>query len=159
MSPRRTDPTPVGDLLGRTHDGQVELGRGTPGCRHCGHRATKYAGNGQALVHHPGADCCVDAVKDQIRWRTDDLEALRRATLADRDLLAEAERNAHDLVGRDAATATALAAKIRRANDTRLQARTEQANDLKAEIRDLEAALEVKTTGEAQRLPRPYAEA
>lgn len=156
---RDLGPTAVGDLLGRTHAGQVELGRGTPGCRHCGHRATKYAGNGQALLHHPGADCCADALKDQITWRTGDLEALRNATVDDRTLLAEAERNAMDLVGREAATAGALAAKIRRANDQRLQARTARANAIKAEIRDLEAALAVKTTGEAQRLPRPYAEA
>lgn len=156
---RDLGPTAVGDLLGRTHDGQIEIGRGTPGCRHCGHRDSKYAGNGAAVLHHPGAECCADAVRDQIGWRKADLENLRAATKRDQAELDEARTVAHESVGRDAATAESRAAKISRANHRRLEARTATAAEIKEEIRRLEQILERHTTGEAQRLPRPYSDA
>jgi len=157
---RRGEATPAADLLGGvvTPDGTRRLGGDTTGCRHCGHRAVKYSTDGNVELVHPGTDCCAAAINDQIGWREGDLKDLRNATNDDQAVL-DAERNRGlDAIGREAAAITATVGKIARANDVRLRRRTEQAADLKAEVRDLKAALAVQTTGEAQRLPRPYAE-
>lgn len=58
--------------------GATILGNQTQGCRHCGTIEAHYSTNGRIVWYHPGTQCCLNALNDQLRWREEELQALRR---------------------------------------------------------------------------------
>lgn len=149
------------ELLGGDVDhetGRVVIGRRTPGCRHCGAKAVHYAANGRAEIWHPGVTCCGDATRDQARYRTDDLNALRRQLQDLRDAIDAERRRADDAIGREAAAAAARVNAMTRGYEARLAITTPIAQDLKREIADLEATAAALDADAANAYPRPYRE-
>lgn len=153
---------PVGELLGGHRDGdtgRIVIGRGTPGCRHCGAKAVHYSQNGRAEIWHPGVTCCAAAARDQARFRTEDLNALRRQLQDLRDQIADQRRTAEDAIGREAATATARANAMTRGYEARLAISTPIGQELSREIEELQATAEALDAGTPTTThPRPYKE-
>lgn len=111
------------ELLGGEKDehGVIHIGKKSPGCKHCGAKVQKVAANGKVVIHHPGAECCPAAVKDQIAYRTEELRVMRKLEVDLRHAVEEAEAHANELTGRDASTAKAAAAKMRRSYDQQVE--------------------------------------
>ena len=140
-------------------DGIWHIGRGTPGCRHCGKTEMHYAENGKAVIHHPGTTCCPAAIRDQIAWREADLARLRKLAREAREEVNELHHRAERAIGREAGDARALADRAERGYAARLaqwQLLTDGGVDpvnrdepphvgLKNEIRELERMLEAVT--------------
>ena len=79
----------------RDEDGRIILGRKDQGCRHCGKVEMKYASNGRVVLYHPGAECCVQAIDDQIRHRKGEIDDLNKQVGAKKtalELLAQETR-------------------------------------------------------------------
>lgn len=59
------------------------------GCKYCGSKSVKYAGNGTAFWH-ASVDCCAPALVQQVVWRKEDHEAaIERANAASHPGLAD----------------------------------------------------------------------
>ncbi len=153
---------PVGELLGGHRDaetGRVVIGRGTPGCRHCGAKAVHYSSDGRAEIWHPGVACCAAAARDQARYRTEDLNALRRQLQDLRDQISDQRRAAEDAIGREASAATARANAMTRGYEARLAITTPIAQELKSEIEELLTTADALDAGAPTTShPRPYKE-
>jgi len=65
------------DWMELNHANQWELGKNTRGCKHCGTTETSIAANGKAIWHHPGLNCCKQALQNQLTWRQNDLQQAR----------------------------------------------------------------------------------
>lgn len=66
-----------GDREVRDADGRLILGNPHKGCRFCGAVEMKYASNGNAVLYHPGVECCVAAIDAQIGHRDKEIEMLQ----------------------------------------------------------------------------------
>ena len=104
----------------RDTDGVWHVARSAHGCRYCGRVEVKYAANGRAAWHHPGAVCCELAVRSQIAHRNEELRRLRVLEREARAVLDEARRVASEAVGRDARDAQRLVARVQRGYDAQL---------------------------------------
>ena len=102
-------------------DGVIHIGRNTPGCRHCGQRDMKYSDNGRVCLHHPGTQCCANAVKDQIVWRQQELTDLRRLAREYQDEMNDTERVASSTVGALSVEARNKLAKMQAAYPIKLE--------------------------------------
>ena len=104
----------------RDANGVLHLNSRAPGCRHCGHKATKASHDGRAVLHHPGTECCAQAIQNLInarkQERTDIYATYDRAKAEAEDL----ERKAADATGKDAAELNTRAALVRRAMSARM---------------------------------------
>lgn len=122
--------------------GAVVLGDKRRGCRHCGHVAVTVSADERVRWYHPGTSCCAGAVRDQLRWRQDELQGLRNEWRR-----ANAEVNELDTAAVEAPPAErkrleADAARKRRG----LQVRVDEvwrphAAELEAEVHALQAQL------------------
>lgn len=144
-------------LLGATADGRIVLGRNAAGCRHCGRREVHYATNGRAEFWHPGTTCCAAAVRDQISWRTDELQRLRADLETARQAIDEERRLAENAIGREAAAHVAKVAAMTRGYEAKIKHRSPAARELKDEIAELERLERgYLDAGGPPELPRPY---
>jgi hypothetical protein len=115
-------------------DGVLHIGNPTQGCRHCGSSSTKTSENGRVQWHHPSTECCPLAVTDQIAWREQELETLRREERDWRARQADLESRAAG-VGKDAHDADAALRRSRAAYHAKLEERWRPESDaLKAEL-------------------------
>ena len=129
----------------KDEDGRNVYGDPEKGCRHCGHVAMKHAADGNAILYHPGVECCADAIKDQIRFRKGEIERVQAKVLEDEErvkLLTEEV----DMLGRDsrtqqAHTARYLEEKALNGLAGKQFAYQEQISELSREVKRLEATL------------------
>lgn len=64
--------------LPKEPSGATIIGNDTRGCRHCGTVEKHYSQNRRVVWYHPGTTCCLPALKDQLRWRQAEVQALRQ---------------------------------------------------------------------------------
>lgn len=142
---------PVQKHLGEVDkDGVWHVGRGSPGCKHCGHVELTWATNGKLVWHRPGSTCCRKAVEDQLRWRRGDVQRLRDEHTKYVQDMEDNERLAETGEKFDPATkeAARVGKNMRKGYPARLQAwRLQTDGDgrdevgLKGEIKELEQML------------------
>jgi|AACY02.16.fsa_nt_gi hypothetical protein len=53
--------------------GTRHLKTSNAGCPHCGTTDIKYSSDGKFALHHPGAECCIPRLEQQITWRKHEL--------------------------------------------------------------------------------------
>lgn len=118
-------------------------------CRRCGASTTDLRDD------RVGFACCEDAARDQLSWRSEELERLRREAKAEQARVDELELEARSASGYKVDEAVAKADRARRGFERRLREHYEPlADELKAEIARATAAIERLASGSA----RPYRE-
>lgn len=130
----------VGDIL----EGNYLLGD-PKGCRDCGTIRTHKHPNG-LIIEYPGVECCIPAIRRQIKWRSGDLDALNKQ-VSDRlraveELKAKAGEDRH-LLGYAAQAARAYDALMRPGTgewDIEIKALSTDIKRLRAKLEAMEKA-------------------
>lgn len=94
----------------RDAEGRIVLGDPAKGCRHCGHVEIKAAANGKSILHHPGVECCANTIRDQIRYRAEEVASLQTRQKEDEERVKRLTEEA-DMYGRDSKSQQAHTAR------------------------------------------------
>jgi hypothetical protein len=129
------------DLIGRERDGRFVIGSDQRGCQHCGTVESHVSACGRVEWKHPGVLCCRDAVKDQLRYRKDDLAALRRKAEDGARAVQELFDRGQQAIGREAQEAQTTAQRAERAHQARLAAWRPMIDDLRSDVQRYEDVL------------------
>jgi len=126
-------------------DGIPYIGNPEQGCQHCGFVDVKIYPEGAAeprmLYYHPGAQCCEAKIKDQIRWRKNDVTNALESVHRILDQSNDVQRRLDYLTGKEKKDAEVEYHKLVATHTKAMRDVTPVVNDLKREIADLEAML------------------
>jgi len=100
------------------------LGNQDKGCRHCGSVEAHYATNGRVVWYHPGTQCCRAALDDQLRWRQEELQALRREITDHQARIDAMSTQLQQATGQEKATLNAEITKQSKALENKIKANT-----------------------------------
>lgn len=126
----------------RDADGIVHFNKNASGCPHCGAvevKTSEVDGVIRSVFYHAGAECCMDRIADQLRWRQGELDELDRklkAAHARVEQLRDASENA--MSGGDAKKFAAQAEKARASMPNVERNLALKAKDINTEIQGLQ---------------------
>lgn len=127
------------DMRDMLRSGMEALSLYAKGCRFCGRieeRHVPLQSGGSMVVYYPGVECCPDALRQQVKWRIEEIDAVRKR-MADREKAVAELREHVDL----APTRSAAEAAAKRADFAEKSLQRELNEVFTAELRRLSGDL------------------
>ena len=128
-----------------TEDGIPYVGNPELGCPHCGFVDVKVYPEGSTeptmLYYHPGAQCCEARIKDQIRYRQNELDNASAVVDRHNRAMSDLQQRMVYLVGKEKKDAEVELAKMEAMQTRLLHDMRQKMDDLEGEIREMQAML------------------